>query len=484
MGSISRLFGYAGGGGHWCDTMAENDKPFSIPYKYGEDLFFWFDMSSLGYPFGLRNVHICDLNGNRIIPNLLSTLGQSYYKGADGWFAMRIPGNVGVCTAKQFPDPDYCLINLLNSAPTFMDMANRGYATSATLYFGANSYNILNDVLPAGWSYVHQHVKFYRQYINVPCTYTDNAARIVTTFNLGSGPVTVTEYLSKSPIKGYTADTGIVVPVTAYNLAKFIYMMSSGIQYTFATVGDWGNPTPVPLFGNKTQHFITTYGATFPYFVPISDALLGEEIKVRYLNTGPGAAQYLNHFWTVQEYNIVNHTVSRLFDCFKIEIELAVDDVTTGPSVFSEPFHCIKSHEQTVRIRSDYKGKKDCFNQQYSNFTGNYQFGNMPSWNNALRIPAILRKLPSKIALTKNANDFTFKSEATETFELQGTVLFPPYFAEMVENIFAGSDLYIDDVKYQFRGEKIFEPVSINGITAYKLKTQLERSTCDVVFNC
>ena len=116
--------------------------------------------------------------------------------------------------------------------------------------------------------------------------------------------------------------------------------------------------------------------------------------------------------------------------------------------------------------------------------SGSMQSGEQVTYNNGIRIYATIKKLPSKLSISSNSNCYLYKSEVIESYELQGTKLYPPYKARQIENIMLGKNLFIDNEQYQLRGDSIFEAVRIEGMSMFKLKAQLEKCPCEVVFDC
>lgn len=144
--------------------------------------------------------------------------------------------------------------------------------------------------------------------------------------------------------------------------------------------------------------------------------------------------------------------------------------------------------EGTVKVKSRYNDR-DCLSNYYDNgkipqSVGFEGLGDDVDFSNDKRIYASLKKLPSKLNLSSNTNCYLYKSEIIEAYELQGTRLYPPYAARQIENIMLGRTFTIDGEEYQVRGNQIFEPVKEPGMSMFRLKAQLEKCPCEVVFDC
>lgn len=178
--------------------------------------------------------------------------------------------------------------------------------------------------------------------------------------------------------------------------------------------------------------------------------------------------------------------------CFRLNLrihnaKLGVTPTTYLYTIKSNKYSCTFC-EPTVWIESVYNNQ-DCLGNYYDNDdipqeSGHTYQGDYYYWTNGKRIYATLKKLPSRLSLSSNTNCYLYKSELIETYELQGTRLYPPYVARQVENIMLGRTFKIDGEEFQVRGNSIFEPVREPGMTMFRLKAQLEKCPCEVVFDC
>lgn len=182
--------------------------------------------------------------------------------------------------------------------------------------------------------------------------------------------------------------------------------------------------------------------------------------------------------------------------CFRINVTW-YDDVygsSTNPvlNTNSVLFSC-NPCEPTVLINSEYNiAGTDCLGNYYSpalmpDDYGSTQVGSgLPifSFRNIRRIYAKLKKLPSKLTISSNSNCYLYKSELVESYELQGTRLYPPNEARIIENIMTGKNFTINNEQFQVRGETIFTPVDERGMSMFRLKAQLEKCPCEVAFDC
>lgn len=175
--------------------------------------------------------------------------------------------------------------------------------------------------------------------------------------------------------------------------------------------------------------------------------------------------------------------------CFHFEIPLHEDGRETN-TIVSEPFECGGCNPSVV-IHSDY-----CLQQTDINGTwlfnfenqGEEQFGGMTETTNHMRIPAVLKKLPSKLSFNRNIKCNNFKSKKVDRYKLQGGSLdnpdFPDYMLNVIESIMSGKKFYVNDEEYIIVAEEVFTERGVPGWSGKRLDLALEKCEKGMVFPC
>lgn len=455
--------------GGWNCSKCANDDDFALPYIVGDDLFFQLK----GYD--VTNAYLCDWSGNRIL-NLKSTLGPNYWRKniSDDLklFTLRIPPELQLC---ENSSERCCCIDLTAAVEVSPGLYNLEYGVNNGyfdgLYLQGSSVNILTDPLPAGWSFGEPNG--WLEHIIVPCEMLGWV--ILQAHKAGDPPGTFSQYeVPVVPCVGTWCDCYVTIDILRESIHSVII---DGITYN-KDPGLSGNileqtPINVPGFCKPSKHSEELEVTT----IPIKCDLMNSTIVFIDSMGNPITGVFSSE-------NCTTHSTGINTQCWMIEFEIDNGDGTTS-SIYSEPYECVMC-EPTVVIRSDYRNVNvDCLGQVYDlNIPGTTMTGNLTAFQNKMRIPAVIRNLPSRFGITSNVKCFNFKSEIVERFELQGTKPIPPYLARMIENIMVGSDFYIDNVEYQIRGESAFDIINEKAISAYRLKASLEACPCEVNFEC
>jgi len=253
-------------------------------------------------------------------------------------------------------------------------------------------------------------------------------------------------------------DLDYIEPFVDRDTIYFQHKLPIGQFIGYIAIVNWNNTVVVPPFS----------ALSFSEFYDAQNVIVGQ-----ILTTGlcSGAASEANK-------------------CFKIALNVYSAPYGSGSVLYttrSVKYSCTFC-EQTVIISSTYNDK-DCLGNYYNMDTipkegGQFDLALAPYYSNAKRIYASLKKLPSKVNLSSNSNCYLYKSEIIEAYELQGTKLYPPYVARQIENIMLGRNLRINGEEFQLRGDSIFEPLKVEGMSMFRLKAQLEKCPCEVVFDC
>ncbi len=175
-------------------------------------------------------------------------------------------------------------------------------------------------------------------------------------------------------------------------------------------------------------------------------------------------------------------------ECFRFEIPLMS---TSGPvaevdTIISEPFYC-PTCEPTVKISSDY-----CLSDRDINGTfifdasvlGGTHHGSLNKAKNDFRIQAVLKQLPSQVTSNRNLRCFNYRSKLQQRYKLQGATDFPEYMMTIIESIFSGKKVYIDNEEYMLDDEKIFSERKVSGRSMMRLEAQLVKCELDVIHKC
>ena len=184
----------------------------------------------------------------------------------------------------------------------------------------------------------------------------------------------------------------------------------------------------------------------------------------------------------------VEGPVSTGLDCFRFEIPLiSVENSTVVNTLVSEPFHCPVC-EPTVKISSDYCiSRADIFGTFIFNPAGfgTTHYGGLTSATNDFRIQAVLKQLPSQLAANRNLRCFTYRSKLQQRYKLQGALTdFPDYMVSIIESIFSGKRIFIDDEEYLLNCEELFMDRHVEGRSMKRLEVELVKCELDRVHEC
>ena len=175
--------------------------------------------------------------------------------------------------------------------------------------------------------------------------------------------------------------------------------------------------------------------------------------------------------------------------CFRFEIPLLT---TSSPNIeidtiISEPFHCPEC-EPTVKISSDYclsdRDINGTFVFDATGMSGTH-YGGLNKAKNDFRIQAVLKQLPSQVTSNRNLRCFNYKSKLQQRYKIQGALTdFPDYMVNIIESIFSGKKLYIDNEEYHLSEEKIFSERNIEGRSMMRLEAQLVKCELERIHKC
>lgn len=464
MGNLANgLWWMDNGDSSWCSTKCAVDKDFRMPYVNGDsDLFIQLDLYATGIQQNafVKELHVCLLDGTRVIPNLLQTWGPAYYKSDRNatnlnLFTFRLPADFGACAPVLKP------------------------TTVCTCYF------IIDD----------------DQYGNLAYIIIDGVSYPVAS---GAGAAAAPGFIGS---EATTGGNWKIIYNCEIETSVILFQGSTGEPYAPAPNKDCFDITCecyylFEEFEVLNTDKITVNGVAYEDTdILLTGAALGFQPAVL-----QGSGQYKVMVDCAYE------TASVLFyggsgiygkgiikencnpvtidlTCFMFEAEVAFTDFPTagGPSFYTEPYECVKC-ENTLKIGGYYGTDFDTMGLWNFNHAKHadpaLSFGGLEVIGNAMRIPAIVRNLPARFSVTKNDKCFTYKSEVVRIRELQGTKAYPPYFADFVTSCLTAHRFRINGREHQVRGDQAFETIGINGMSAYKLKAQIEECANTVYFDC
>jgi hypothetical protein len=461
MGNLANgLWWMDNGASSWCSTKWGVDEPFFMPYEIGDELTLQLDLHATGIQQEayVKEVHACLTDGTRILSNLMAKYGPAYWKTDKNYstlnlFTIRIPWDFGGCETHPLPSTE-CTCYFLLSPDQFANLQDIviGFVTYPVSAGFNNIPGFEEPVFENGnWKLVYD------------CAYENE---MIYFYGLDSGGLPV-GYAVEAHKDCFDVTCDCYMLFDNYQVLNTDKVVINGQEY---------NQTDILLYGTIPGFRAAELQPDDQWKVVIDCKYDGSNI----LFYG-GAGIYAKGIY---KENCQPSTVD--LQCFMFEFEVGFDSGGTV-SFYSEPYEC--NHcEKTLKIGSYYGTDFDTLGVWNFNHARDavpaISPGALGSIGNSMRIPAILRNLPTKLAVSKNEKCFTFKSEAVKRYELQGTKAYPPYFATFVESVLLGKRFRINGTEYQVRGDTAFETISINGVSAYRLKVQLEACTSVTYFDC
>ena|GEM_PF-4419800 len=450
------------GDSSWCSTKCAVDKPFFIPYVKGDtDMFIQLDLHATGIQQNayVRELHVCLLDGTRIIPNLLSTWGPAYWKSDRNatdlnLFTFRIPADFGACESYPLPSTN-CVCFFIMSSAQYGSLVNVNvdgvdYPVGSGADLGSVPGFQSPTVMGPDWK------------VEYDC---DLESSIII-FTGGSG-----EY-APAPNKDCTdisCDCYYLFDENQVNNTDKVTI--NGVAY---------EETDILLTGGAAGLEPAVLQIDGQYKV-VADCALETANVLFYGGAGIyGKGLYKEN--CAPDPKIIDLT------CFMFEAEVAfTGDDPGGPSFYTEPYQCVTC-EKTIKIAGYYGTESDTlglWNFAHDKYADpSMSWGGLGFIGNAMRIPAIIRNLPARFSVAKNDKCFTYKSEVVKQYELQGTKAYPPWFAAFVESVLTAHRFRATGQEYQVRGDQAFQSIAINGVSAYTLKVQLEKCANTVYFDC
>lgn len=474
MGNINNSVWATRRGSFNC-TRCENDVPFMMPILQGDDLFLQLPISKWFPGYTLGSVDLIDLADGVLLPDIFAppgtygtdTFGPGYYALIDGRLIIKVPPVA--CEVFTVENVGKCMISLedVYFDQRFATWYNSGLpGGSLVLYYNGATYNIYQNELPAGAQWLGG---LYRQFLQLPCEIANSpTAHFEGSYVNDLGVYTTfTTALSTTPCLREICDT--FYTVTEEDYLAIDKAVIEGVTYQVGPgVSLWGT------------------GMFIPYITPSSTHTPAPGNMVKIPSRFDVDIEFYKGGVLVEKtYNSINCKTcyaTKRISCFALAVNLIPVQQGEPFTVYSEPFECNEC-EPSVLIESDYGGRPDCMGNIYT-FPPNKDGGLLAEYKNTLRIPAVVRNLPSKFSATINDKCHIYKSEITETAEIQGTKAFPRYFARMVENVAAGRRFWADGVQYLIRGERIFEPFTAPATSTETLNLHVEKCVCEVYFDC
>lgn len=92
--------------------------------------------------------------------------------------------------------------------------------------------------------------------------------------------------------------------------------------------------------------------------------------------------------------------------------------------------------------------------------------------------------MPSKVTASRNLRCFNYRSSLQERFRLQGTVDYPGYMADILESIFSGKRIFVNDTEYTLQGERLFAERNVAGRSMMRLDIELAKCEREKVHAC
>lgn len=518
MGNIHKLWFEKGSNGDWKHSKCNLDddggkRPFMLPYIHFLDNECYWQLKLLGdqYPGYIPcGIYACDLNFKRLpISNFMLAYPANWNLNV-GYSGTRLltfhdPQWWGPCRTAGVTqyNEDCCVIDFASIFATtdiyqqYLYQAADGNGGTIpfddfnmTLHYNNATYDIMNGEMPPGWAWAET---WPFKYIFIPCGADVSQAHINVSYRyVSGGPHVLNQDFSLDGSKKccadawptYSADCSCYFEFTPTQYAVINQIVVNATPYN-ATAILQQTPSGIPYFSPAIFHYQNGAGN---WIVPV-DCIL-DTATIQFNNYNPPVTT--GYPKDIQEI-CVNHFGVRNLTCWRWEIQLCAPKGGASISLYSEPWYCSDECAiPTLQISSDYCGAD-------WDITGKYgegfvfaidDYGDIHSGGlhepikNTLRIPAILRKLPSKFNFSRNDKCNNYRSEVTETYSLKGTMPYPPYFAEMVENIMGGKQFFVSDVEYKIVSDSVFKTINVQGMSTLQLDAQLEKCPARVYFDC
>lgn len=106
------------------------------------------------------------------------------------------------------------------------------------------------------------------------------------------------------------------------------------------------------------------------------------------------------------------------------------------------------------------------------------------SYNYNINILGNVYRLPRKIERSIAHNCTTQKSISSRMYKVEGWQIFPLWKMNEIEELLMSKDIYIDNIKVVFKGDRVFEQVGRSCDNMYKLNFTVEECHVQQIYGC